>query len=266
MSVKVMGLVWDADLARDEKFILLAYADHAEHDGSNVYPAIALVAWKTNYSDRQITRITGKLVAAKILLPSGKSHLGTIRYRINIDALPKRDDYEPKRTGRPLKGGDKMSPHLIEGGDILEKGGDILEKGRDVAMSDKPSFNPSSEPSIKPSRKSDVVFIIPDKLNTLDFIESWEAFKQQRQEKKRQVTQTAGDRLLKRLNKYPVDVAIKMLDQSTENNWQGVFEVKTNGNGNQPTWVRKPSVHPDDDLAEFKRLNPNSKLLTGETA
>jgi hypothetical protein len=71
---------------------------------------------------------------------------------------------------------------------------------------------------------------------------------------------------LKRLSTYPIPTAIAMLNQSIENSWQGVFEVKTNGNGNQPTWVRKPSVHPDDDLAEFKRLNPNSKLLTGETA
>ena len=27
MSVKIMGMVWDADIDRDQKFVLLAYAD-----------------------------------------------------------------------------------------------------------------------------------------------------------------------------------------------------------------------------------------------
>ena len=57
MSVKVMGWVWDQDLPRDEKFILLAYADHANHEGYNVYPAVATVAKKTGYSELSLIHI-----------------------------------------------------------------------------------------------------------------------------------------------------------------------------------------------------------------
>jgi hypothetical protein len=45
-----MGLVWDSDLERDEKYVLLAYADHADHTGRSIYPGDPLVAYKTGYS------------------------------------------------------------------------------------------------------------------------------------------------------------------------------------------------------------------------
>ena len=38
MSVKVMGKVWDADLPPNLKLVLLAYADAAEHDGTEIWP------------------------------------------------------------------------------------------------------------------------------------------------------------------------------------------------------------------------------------
>ena len=44
MSVKIMGLVWDSCLPRDEKFVALAYADHASHDGSGIFPSVNLIA------------------------------------------------------------------------------------------------------------------------------------------------------------------------------------------------------------------------------
>ncbi len=33
MSGKISGMVWDADLPRNLKYVLLAYADHADHEG-----------------------------------------------------------------------------------------------------------------------------------------------------------------------------------------------------------------------------------------
>lgn len=36
---------------------------------------------------------------------------------------------------------------------------------------------------------------------------------------------------LKKLSNYPEDVAIKMIEESIANSWQGIFELKTNNNG-----------------------------------
>lgn len=139
MSVKVMGLVWDSDLPRDQKFVLLAYADHAEHDGTNVFPSIPKIAWKTGYSERQIQRITNDLIAAGILAQMGESRYGTNLYRINIMALPGRDDFTFKKKGRP-KNSDNMSP-LSKNGDISANNGDILKENGDIVMSPDSSFN-----------------------------------------------------------------------------------------------------------------------------
>lgn len=57
VSAKIMGRVWDLDLARPQQTVLLALADHADHEGGNVFPSVALVAWKTGYSYRQVQRI-----------------------------------------------------------------------------------------------------------------------------------------------------------------------------------------------------------------
>lgn len=99
MSVKISGLVWDLDLPRDEKYVLLAYVDHADHDGNNIYPANSTVMRMTGYNRRSIQTITKKLKEERgeiksgerayparpaLLLKDGYSQYSTPRYRFNI--------------------------------------------------------------------------------------------------------------------------------------------------------------------------------------
>jgi hypothetical protein len=138
MSVKVMGLVWEADLPRDEKFILLSYADHADHNGDNVFPSVPLMAWKTGYSVRQIQRITKKLIEKEILIEVGESRYGTNYYMVDLLKLPERDPFKMKKRGRP-KNGDILS--LDEkNGDISDENGDTQDDNGDIAESYDPSL------------------------------------------------------------------------------------------------------------------------------
>lgn len=128
MSVKIMGQVYDADLPRNEKSILLAYADHADHEGGNVYPSVGRVAWKTGYDERQVQRITKSLIKKKILIPDGQGKNRTNRYKIEVKNLPSRPDYNPRQnvtldemSPLPENEGGKMSPNdvvnvTLEGG------------------------------------------------------------------------------------------------------------------------------------------------------
>ncbi len=93
MSVKIMGAVFDSDLPRDEKFILLSYADHAAHDGTGIYPSVRHTVWKTGYSTRSVRTITQKLIEKKILIPDGSGPHGVNRYRMDTSALPEREDW-----------------------------------------------------------------------------------------------------------------------------------------------------------------------------
>lgn len=146
MSVKMMGLVWDADLDRELKFVLLAYADHADHDGGSIWPAVATIAWKTGYTDRQVIRLTKRLREMGILVPEGLSAKRTNVYRIDLDALPIRD--RPVRKQARRVEGDKMSPTTDGGeGDIPAIMDDISTLEGDIAVSDDPSLDPSLDPS-----------------------------------------------------------------------------------------------------------------------
>lgn len=140
MSVHVMGNVWELDLDPAHKLVLLAMADHADHEGGSVHPSVRLIAHKTGYSERQVQRIMRALEAAKILVvesPStgGRGH--TTHYRI------------------VTANGVILSPFKrTEKGDIPAervtsetKKGDIRALKGDIAMSPEPSEESSRETS-----------------------------------------------------------------------------------------------------------------------
>jgi len=104
MSGKVMGWIWDADIEdKAEKFILLAYADHADHDGGGIYPSVSLICWKTGYTDRHVRRVKQDLIARGYMVQTGWSEHQTPIYKIVKGVLPEREDWHRKQGGRPRK-------------------------------------------------------------------------------------------------------------------------------------------------------------------
>lgn len=59
-----------------------------------------------------------------------------------------------------------------------------------------------------------------------EFLNTWGEFVQFRKELRKPLTETGGKRLLKKLSQHSTPDAIAMLEQSIENGWQGVFDVK----------------------------------------
>ena len=109
MSVKTMGLVWDMECPKEinksafkpsNKFVLIAYADHADHNGRNIYPAVPTIAKKTGYDERSVQRLTRELEEMVVLVADGQGPHGTNRWYI------------------PGGGGDKVSPVTTFRGDI----------------------------------------------------------------------------------------------------------------------------------------------------
>jgi DnaD/phage-associated family protein len=88
MSALVMGLVWELqespDFGRAEKFVLMAYADHADSNGKNIYPSINLVMKKTFYEERNVQKITRTLEKIGYLVADGLGPHGTNRWAIPI--------------------------------------------------------------------------------------------------------------------------------------------------------------------------------------
>lgn len=90
MSIKIMAAIWDLDLPHEQAWVLMAYADHADHDGGHCYPGTALICYKTGYSRRQIQYITGKLLERGIMTveESGGGRGRLTHYRIDLSKAP----------------------------------------------------------------------------------------------------------------------------------------------------------------------------------
>lgn len=88
MSGKFMGMIWDLDIPHPQAWVLMAYADHADHNGEHIYPGIQLIAYKTGYSRRQAQEITRQLVADGLLVVTltGGGRGKATEYRLDFSA------------------------------------------------------------------------------------------------------------------------------------------------------------------------------------
>ena len=81
-----MGKVWDTDLPPNQRLVLLAYADAAEHDGTDIWPGHKRLASMTGYSRTQVERITRDLITAGVLIRVTKAYRGRrARFCIPLD-------------------------------------------------------------------------------------------------------------------------------------------------------------------------------------
>jgi len=176
-----MGIVWDCDLPQNHKLVLLAYADHADHDGGSIFPSINLIAYKTGYSERSVQRITRELEEAGYLQYVGKSDYQTNSYKIAIEKLPirtptDRGDKMTPPTDRTPKRGDK----LTGGGDTSDTPGGDTHDTQTIILNHqlKPSEVVNATPNIFQVHNACIGPITKtsaDKLNSLleDYPESW---------------------------------------------------------------------------------------------
>lgn len=101
MSVKVMGQVWELDLDHSRQSVLIAMADHADHEGEHVFPSIALISWKTGYSERQIQRILRSLEASGLIEVVGNQEGGrgkTTEYRLRLERGRKKAPFRSEKN------------------------------------------------------------------------------------------------------------------------------------------------------------------------
>lgn len=74
--------------------------------------------------------------------------------------------------------------------------------------------------------------VFPEKFNTNEFRSAWEQFLVMRSEIKKPLKETGQKMQIKFLSDFDVGTAIKMLNRSTANQWQGIFELNGANNGN----------------------------------
>ncbi len=127
MSVKQMGMVWELDLAPNHRLVLLAYADHADECGNNIFPSLARIAHKTGYSRDQVRRISKELKDAGLMeLVEQATHNRPAEYRLTLER------------------GRRLQPLTPRGGGANDP------SGVGAPVPPEPSVEPSVEPSSSP--------------------------------------------------------------------------------------------------------------------
>lgn len=107
MSNKMMTLVWESSLQREEKAVLLAIADYANDDGDGCWAGIDRLVYKTSYERRSIIRITKQLEEKGVLVFTGKHpKYGTNIWSIiksEIPAQPPFSEWKKTQMGKYKK-------------------------------------------------------------------------------------------------------------------------------------------------------------------
>lgn len=127
MSVRVMSLVWQIDLADSEKIVLLALADSANDEGV-CWPSMATLARKCSKSDRTVQASIKKLVDGGHLSRHENPGKGC-----NYTVHP-RSGFAPEETAPPKPAQQPPTP----------------VRGTPEAASDKPSKNHQEPSPINP--------------------------------------------------------------------------------------------------------------------
>lgn len=140
MSVKVMGKVWDLDLPHNKLIVLLAMADHADHEGNNVFPSQGLIAWKTGYSIDQVRRIQRALVNDKLLKVESSAPGKPIKYSIDLTMGKLKPAYTPGIAMQDLAKSKTLHNDAATTPSIA-----MQDPTPSIAMQDKPSDKPSIE-------------------------------------------------------------------------------------------------------------------------
>lgn len=113
--------------------------------------------------------------------------------------------------------------------------------------------------------------MIPESLNTPEFVELWSAWVDHRKELKKKLTPTAIKLQLRRLERWGIERAIAALEHSIGNGYQGIFEPPVaKANPAAPVLPNRPPVvvaREDEDLtpeqraANMRRIREMAKNL-----
>lgn len=155
MSGFISGLVWKHNLEKSDQVVLLAMADHADQEGENVFPSIALIAWKTGLSERHVHRVITSLKIKGFLEAMETNLHKPVLYRILFPESARKTAYEsPHLYAKKItKIGVTSSviPSPENRYDISPPLGmtQLCQTRYDTAMSYKPSVNRTEEPSVQ---------------------------------------------------------------------------------------------------------------------
>jgi len=160
MSVKISGQVWELDLDPIDKLVLLALADHADHEGNNIRPGNDLLCAKTGLSHQTISAKFKKFIEGGLLIPTNTFGRGRNReFMISLDIAERHQYFVEKEQRKMQTRRSFTAAESCKQGAPLETERCNLTEQKVQADSGKVQFDAiaykeePSEPSIEPSER-----------------------------------------------------------------------------------------------------------------
>jgi hypothetical protein len=203
------------------RLILLTIAHHMNSDGT-CHPSLGLLASETKISKRQIQRLLPRLERRGELLVRRNRGRG----KPNSYQLP------------------KLTEKVTHDVTFLERKGDILNQKKVTFSTIKGDI---FDPLIRKEHielKDEQYTLTPPTPSFPDWIpiDAWNGFVEMRKRIKHPLSQRATEIAIKELTKLRDEGQdpSEVLDQSTLQDWRGLFPVRSNGNGKHPyQWESK---------------------------
>ena len=154
-----MGEVWGLRLSHGQQVVMLALADHAHDDGTHCYPGVPYLAWKTGYSERNVTRLLGELEEDGLIEPQGGKRGGygnRTEYHIHLEKGDKKGAFKGDNSRKRVTNAapERVTTRANKGDSPSENPDNPDEKGDNSPRADRdePPGNRHGEPSGEASR------------------------------------------------------------------------------------------------------------------
>jgi hypothetical protein len=215
MAIEIMAKVWRMPLSTNEKIVLLALSDHASAEGV-CFPKLDTLCIYTGLGRRAVQDQISSLIASGHLTRNeNPGRVNTFLVHPMGCAQPHPLGGAPRRMGgcAPAHGGDAprrtggcAPAHPIEPSSNHHKNHQLTTKVGDGPKVKAPK--PQAE--------------MPVGLNPV----AWQRWIEYRKQIGRPLKELSLDAAAKKLARYSSDNQTKVVDQSIENGWQGLFELK----------------------------------------
>jgi len=257
LSVKALSIVFDAPIRPPTNKLLAAVlADWCDDRGGSLFPSMARIAEKVGISRSQAQRIVHGFVSEGLLSVVANAGGGkpgvTPHYRLHLERIA-----ALQGTGRTGATGSTSATGGIHatGRVGAEEGSHGHTEGvaptRETGSADatlttiEPSVNPHVP--VKARKRADDSLVLPDWIPQ----DTWRDFEQTRRSMRKPMTPAASRLIVKKLEELREqgDEPQKVLEQSIQNSWVGVFPLK----GARGTPASRPSRHSGFDELDYSK-------------
>jgi len=181
---------------------------------ADAWPSQAAIAWAMNATPRAVRNWQTELEAMTVIqVDIGAGRYTTNRYRLNLDALALKEE--------PRSAFNREPRSALNDNSEIQCGTQFLSN-RELSSASIGNSVPTERTGKEQLKEQGVSF--PEKLRTPEFSEAWQSWIQFRREIKKKLTPSTITKQLTKLDAWGSAKAVRSIDASIGNGWQGLFD------------------------------------------